>query len=455
MIVANLVVWTILGATPDGDVRDLVERLGSPRYAEREEAAAALERAGREARPVLVEALNSRDPEVRSRASALLAKIESDLMTRPTLVALDFEGRPLEEVVRILGERADIALSLEVNHLPGWTTRPITLVSPEPVPFWTAIDSLCREAGLQYNASSHGAGRGRAPVFRLMPGQLTSGPVSDSGPFRTSLLSAHFQRDVMLARHSAIITVPPGLGQGLIPADPAAGVAPVHEQFYVQMQLMAEPRLTIAQTHEMKLIEAVDELGQSLVPADAGQGQRFSAYSGFGAAPQIQMPIQLRRPERPGKVITLLRGVLPVTVSVRKPDPLIAPIGGDAVGKAVRSASASLTIEGVNPGANNQQMTIGLLVRGWDDSDSGNPMAAARGFQSSVPSSIQIEVLDEQGRVLPSILSPRALGQPDGAHMQLTILPSGEFGPPDQIRFYNLTQTTTEVAFEFHDIPIP
>ena len=464
MTLANLAVWIVLGSTPAAEARELVERLGSPRYAEREEAATALEKHGRTARPVLVQALSSRDPEVRSRAAALLARIDSDLMTRPTLVALDFEDRPLEEVVRVLGERGEASLSLEVNNLPAWTARTIALVAPEPVPFWTAIDRLCRAANLQYSATSPGPMMGRGTTLRLLPGQQANGPTCDSGPFRVTLVSVHFQRDLMLARTPSMDLMPPGMIRGIVPAPPPiaamepAAVAPVHEQFYVQMQLLAEPRLTIGQTRELKLTEAIDERGQSLLPADSGVSQRFAAYSGFGAAPVLQMPIALSRPDLPGKTIVRLRGALPVTVSVRKPDPLVVPLVADSVGKVVRNATASVTIEDLNPVANNHQpTTIGLLVRIMDDphATESDPAGPGQGFRQAVPFQNQFEVLDERGRTLSCFVSPRSSAQPEGTHLQLTIVNAGETGPPAEVRFYNLSEASTEVDFEFQDVPIP
>src|SRR5690348_11567137 len=91
----------VAAAGPDAeagpDPATLVERLGAPRYAEREEAAKALERSGAAAVPALRAARKARDPEVRARAAALLERIESGLMVRPTTVRLDYRDRPLNE----------------------------------------------------------------------------------------------------------------------------------------------------------------------------------------------------------------------------------------------------------------------------------------------------------------------------------------------------------------------
>src|SRR4051794_36713915 len=103
---ANLALIVVLGQVPAADPVALVANLGSPRYAEREAATAALERMGRTALGPLRAARDSRDPEIRTRAAALVNTIEGTLLTQPTLVSLDFVDQPLPEVVKALGDQA-------------------------------------------------------------------------------------------------------------------------------------------------------------------------------------------------------------------------------------------------------------------------------------------------------------------------------------------------------------
>jgi hypothetical protein len=95
MLGANLALIVLIGQVPSAESAVLVDRLGSPRYAEREAAADDLERLGRQAIPALRAARDARDLEIRTRALALVNKIEGALLTQPTLVTLDFEDQPL------------------------------------------------------------------------------------------------------------------------------------------------------------------------------------------------------------------------------------------------------------------------------------------------------------------------------------------------------------------------
>ncbi len=60
------------------DITSAIQKLGSPKYAEREKASADLEKMGGRAFPALVQALKNADPEVKARAQGLLQKRLND-----------------------------------------------------------------------------------------------------------------------------------------------------------------------------------------------------------------------------------------------------------------------------------------------------------------------------------------------------------------------------------------
>ena len=132
----------------------------------------------------------------------------------------------------------------------------------------------------------------REPVFALLDGgPRGAGPTWDSGPFRVSLISLHYQRDVafnsVVAGFPRRVAVPPAP----VPLPPGLNIAAaegpsVSEQFYAQVQVAAEPRLSLSLNGPLKILEAVDDRGQSLLPAH-GEGpitQRFSGYFGLTTA---------------------------------------------------------------------------------------------------------------------------------------------------------------------------
>ena len=149
MTVASLAWCVLLGQTPSSDPLELIQRLGSPRYVERQAASSALERLGSRSLPALRAALEQRDPEIRTRAGTLLARIEGNLLTQPSQVTLNFQDAPLSEVVRSFREQTGIRLAPVTENSPRLLDRKVTLLESTPLPFWKAIDRLCEAASLQ------------------------------------------------------------------------------------------------------------------------------------------------------------------------------------------------------------------------------------------------------------------------------------------------------------------
>src|SRR5262245_42946362 len=179
MIGAFLAFTVLTGQVPAFDPIALVAQLGSARYAQRESAASALERLGRQALPALRAARDVKDPEIRSRASALITRIEGGLLTKPTMVTLDYHDQPLAEIVKSIGDQAGIKMAIFPEQIAALQQKRLTLQESVPMPFWKAVDRLCESAQLQYNFGMHGMPNSREPVFALVAGaSRPPGPMS-------------------------------------------------------------------------------------------------------------------------------------------------------------------------------------------------------------------------------------------------------------------------------------
>jgi hypothetical protein len=428
----SLVGWDT-GAAPDGS--ELAARLGSARYAEREAAAAALERLGREALPALRRARSARDPEVRSRAAGLLERIESGLMVRPALVRLAWRDRPLTEAVDDLARQSGVPLALAVENAGEWAKRRLTVEERAPLPFWQALDRLCREAQVHYVVGPQPPTDGREPGFGIgLAEGLAPAVTSDSGPFRVELVGLHYQRDRQLRPL-------PGVGQ-----------PPAAEEFHAQLQVQAEPRLVVAQAGSLRLIEAVDDAGQSLIPPEVASPELDVAeFAELSPGPCLQLTVPLKYPVRPGKTIRRLRGTLPVVVAARRGDPMVIPLA-DARGRTFRGDGAAITVEAVRTAPNEPQATIELVLRpGTHDGPTrpGGLAPLASAFLDR-----QLEVCDGQGRLLPSF-PQETEARADEVRMVLVLAPGDGATAPAQIRFFGLTRARAEVAFDFAEVPMP
>ncbi len=131
-------------------IADLIGKLGSGDFEDREQATTELDRLGLQALEALKQAAKSEDAEIRRRAEDLIATIEkreaSTLILKPTRVTLTLKDAPVDEAIAALRKQTGFAIRL---HDPEGKTKPtrVTLELKDAT-FWDALDALCDQAGL-------------------------------------------------------------------------------------------------------------------------------------------------------------------------------------------------------------------------------------------------------------------------------------------------------------------
>ena len=182
MLWALPVLALALGQAPRVEPSHLVKQLGSTLFAERESALAALEAMGPEALPAIRAATSSTDRELRARAASLLARIESSELTRPTMIQVDVADRPIDEVVKNSESRWPNRLAWHPDTPASVRLRRVTIRETARLPFWAAVDRLCRAGELHYIPGSPDGPGGGLPEFRT----CFSPSASPTAPGRTS-----------------------------------------------------------------------------------------------------------------------------------------------------------------------------------------------------------------------------------------------------------------------------
>lgn len=438
LILSSAVLALLLGlGTHDGrELAALIRQLGSEVAAESDAAALELERLGAEALPVLRVATDSRNPRIRERAVALLNRIEGGALLQSTEIRLDFDDRPLPEVVAAINQQGGSSLALFPELDPELMRRKVTLREPGPVPFWRALDELCEAGRVHLSLSFPESSPSRVPAFRLVDGPSERGFVSYSGPFRLMLVSIQRERTLSLDR--------------------VAGTPQTDsERFFARLEVFAEPRMILGTDEMPRLTEATDDLGQSLIGrAQSGRGYPF----GPGAVNRTTLPIPMEYPKHPGRTIVRMKGVVPVTVAVRESTPLTIPLD-ESVGKTFRHAGLRLDILSIHPDpAGRSPRVIDLLLRP-DASDEAKdrvptgrlPLLVAGGEWDLDQN--QFEVFDAQGRPIPWLSSTQRL--PEGLRGSLRPRPPEANARPVTLRFYGLIRRRVDVPFEFESVPMP
>jgi hypothetical protein len=215
------------------------------------------------------------------------------------------------------------------------------------------------------------------------------------------------------------------------------------------------------QSGNAQVLEAIDDAGNSLVqsPSDAHPRRlitsRIARQYGGTSGQQLQLVVPLQRPDSPGGTIKVLKGVVPILVASRRPEPLIVPIA-DAMGKSFENRETAVVIHAIRKNPNQTQTTIELTIRSVEESipifhaDPDNPEDSFEP-RIDIPHH-QIDVVDTQGRLLPWFQTSH---NPEISKMSMTL---NQFVPgidPKEIRIYFLTKAVTNVPFEFRDIRMP
>jgi hypothetical protein len=348
------------------------------------------------------------------------------------------------------------------NRLKELRDRKITFEAAKPLPFWEAIDRLCKAGALRYDVSPRsGFGTSQGHLV-LMSDRTGRGPVSDFGPFRVQITGVHtaFERDFTLD-----------------PDQRRPGAKPAGDgDLTVPLAVLPEPGLILYQNGPVMVTEATDDRGRSLAPSapaepNPSQANRFHQVANSNAS--IQVNVVLVAPHPPGTMIRRLRGKVPVIAVAKGSDPIVIPLKGEGVlGKPFSTRDMALVVDEASlaPGA---RASVEVTIRGNRGGlatvarpDSRPPDFAAFDRDRVLE---HLELYDAAGRRINHSLGEQTRGA-DGQgfydRYRLIVTPVFEGGSvggpktpkapiPSELRYYGFVQTVTEVPFDFHDIPMP
>ena len=466
-------------ADDQSDALTLIGRLDAKSSDDRAAAYKALERLGAEAFPALRAAADTGATPVRSQVRALIdsigRQVETDWFARPTMIRLDFRNLPIGEVVDALNDRHDLGLSIrpgpqprrgmiiedpgQAQRLKELRDRKITLDVAEPVPFWQAIDRLCKAAALRYDVSTRRGFATRQGLLDLLADRTGRGPVSDSGPYRVQITGVHcvFERDFTLdpdpARRGAN---PRGAGELTV-------LLAVHPQ----------PGLMLHYNGAVMVTEATDDRGRSMLapsaPAALDAGQADRSYQVETGRASVQVNAVLMVPDPPGTVIRRLRGKVPVTAVARGSDPIVVTLNGEGVlGRPFPVGYMTLGVDRalLEPGTEASVKVTFRVNSGYSATgatpDPFRPDFSAFDRRRALE---HLELYNAAGRRLNHSLRAQTSSfdaQGFFDRYELIVTPIYENGPgnakamiPSELRYYRFVQAAMEIPFDFRDSRMP
>ncbi len=446
-----LTVFLIASVTTSADdgpgPAELVRRLGAERYEDRQAAEQVLRALGPGALPALREGVLSRDAEIRKRSGELVAAIERRSLSTPTMLTLDFRDQTLERIVESINGRNGIRLGLSVPVIDPIYHRRLTLRSSGPVTFWEAVGQLCKAGGLRTLPSNHFVNPGSRPSNYLMPSGADPGecPYVNSGPFRVTLESLALEGQLR-----------PGMPAG----------RQKETNLSARLQIEAESRMYVVPVGQIGWIEAVNDLGQSLVPPGFESPRRDPPEGGFGSlmvgsperTSRITVNASLQASAKSGRILKRLRGVQPVLVAAPEPRPLVVTLSDKEESK-IEDDRVAITVGAIRPKPNQGRLImtpVELNVRPL-----GTDVIRAWMLLN------QIEIFDADGKSL-RLGHVQVDTSRDGARVRLNLIwpapttragvvlpaPAG-FGVPARLVYHHLFTMPADVAFSFEDLPLP
>ncbi len=484
LLLGFLMVQAVQGPDPE----ELVSRLGSNTYADREAAGEALVKIGREALPALVKAAESRDPEIRRRAATLAIQIEAGEVLNATRFRLDLHDRPLAEAVEAIERESGMRLRPgvgvgKVGVEPSWPEGRVTLEAAEPVPFWEAVDRLCAAGGLQrlFPPAGDNFFPFKPPFeWTLVPGKARP-PASDTGALRVELLRVRHDRERDYGNsESEFLPDAPFRRPPASKPDPETG-ATVRSSYRAELLVSAEPRLRIFGVGSVEGAEAIDDRGRSLlrIPTHEERQQELAMWqmnphidprlhpalrygSGFRSSTKTwPVPVLLSYPSPPARRIARLRGVIPVVVVARRPNPLVVDLKG-ASGQVFSAGSTRITIHEIKA-ESGREPTIDFTLETPAVGDGETIMVCdSKGARLAVRRPIDLmglglEVLDSRGERL-FWQSTRAPTERTQGRMAIVVHDRNskrERPEGPRLRYWGMIGAATDLPFAFTDVPTP
>src|SRR5262245_13277410 len=250
-------------ASPSAEqISQLVNRLSSSNFREREAASRELDALGATALEALKKAAASEDMEIASRAKSLAdritARIENEQRLAPALVDLKFKDTPIEQAINELAKQSgsQITLGPDRSKLNG---RKVTLETGR-VPFWVAMEKLCEAAQLRETESaSPMASEMRTTQFQQLGGQPVQ-IVSYTSP------NARTVQTLMLVDGNAPLTPAHVEGCVRVRLQPSgASLDKVGQgELALALSVQPEPRFKLERMFGIKVDKAIDDHGQVL-----------------------------------------------------------------------------------------------------------------------------------------------------------------------------------------------
>lgn len=395
-------------------VAKLIDQLSASNFKLRDAASAELAEMGTASREQLVAALKHKDPEVRLRASDLLARIDVELLWGSPKLAFKCDNLPIEKALDQLAEKTGNHV-LAGERYGSFEEASLTLDLPQ-ASFWQALDTLCSQTGNHVRPHYNP----RQPGLVVVSGKPGSQPLAYAGPLRAQLASARriFHEDL----------------------DYETGKSELTHTFLFNLQVIWEDRFRlVAYRSQPEIVSALTDTGMELLPQDKETPTWNVASPGIR---QLSASLRLSPPPRAAKTLSklVLQWEMIAVGSMRSMQ--IAPALAEA---RMRSEDAELLVEKIEERPGGRYLFTVLVSR-----DLITPEPADALLHEN-----ELELTDAAGRPFHHQGETNSLAD-RGVRMVVTFQAPEADAKPHALKLnYPSIRSQRQATIEFKNVPLP
>jgi hypothetical protein len=406
-------------------IEQLLPQLSAENWRERQQAQDALVQLGQDARPRLLQLLQTTDDEeLRSRVEAALRQIEANRATGTSYITMHLKDATPQQVFAELSRQASTELRVSPPTL--WESRawPRIDIDLERQPFWLAMREICTKVGVA--PQNNGIEREMVIMDRQGGGpSWGTAPVSAHGPFMVmaTMVNTYASRDFN---------------------QPAV----TRRSCNINLLVYAEPKIRVLQgSYGARVDEAVDEHEQSWVmPGQQAEGMQPNMTWVW------PLSVSLMPPENAGKKLARLKGSGRFVIQTRSEQAEITNVLDPKTKNVTRVVGGKrFTLKEVRRAGDSYIVTLTLYRAGWNPNE----------WNYMYPQSI-FKLLDGAGKPLPRTSNTGGGGggeQVDiSIHFQRQNWAPSDNDTADPVRLvWEVPIETKEVVvpFEFTDLELP
>jgi len=418
----------------DPAIQKLVDQLADLDFHTRDAAARKLEAMGTKVIPALRAARKHSDPEVRRRAAELLDPIESATLFAPKRITLQVEKKTAADAIAEIAKASGYPIDIMPGAVPpGGKAEEKFTFQWKDVPFWQAVDDVCRAGGFTVyqnfgDTRLHLQAQGRsapyvcqAGAFCLTAGGFQETKTVDFSTFPRDRAAVNRTDDLVLA-------------------------------FYVH----AEPRLPLLRIHDPHITAAYDDEGNSMVAASGGNHEQlnpqlFGYRNGppnYGANRMLTLcgHMYLVRPSARATALKQIKGTIPVTVLLEQKAETVTDKLATAKGKKFTVGTTSFTIEDLSETPTKQPQLRMTII------EDANVLSGPNDYFWMNSLWSRLEVYDEKGARLNNNGSSWGGAGPNHVNMTMTYAVGNK---PSKLVYHQWTLANCNLAFEFKGLPLP